>query len=53
MKSFTRKITKNSSHSYSINIPKEFMKELGWKEKQKLVITDKGRNRLEIKDWKK
>ena len=53
MKNYTRKITKTSSHSYSINIPKELMKELGWREKQKLTIVDKGRNRLEIRDWKK
>ena len=47
-----RKLTKSSSHSYSLVIPKEIIKKYGWKEKQKLVIRDKGRGKVEIRDWR-
>jgi len=53
MNKFERKLTKASSHSYTVNIPKEIIEKYGWKEKQKLVVTDKGRGRLEIRDWRK
>lgn len=42
-----------SKYSYSITLPKEFIDKYGWKERQKLVIKDKGRGKLEIKDWRK
>lgn len=44
-----RKITKNGT-SHSVSIPVEFLKELGWKERQKVVVTAKGKT-LIIKDW--
>jgi antitoxin component of MazEF toxin-antitoxin module len=46
-----RKITKNGT-SRSVSIPVEFLKELGWKEKQKVVVSQKVKT-LVIKDWKK
>lgn len=54
MKKFTRKLQKVSSHSYSINIPKELVDEFGWRERQKLEICFGGRKHdLTIKDWQK
>lgn len=54
MKKFTRKLQKMGTHSYSITIPKELVKEFKWRERQKLEITYGGRNHeLKIKDWKK
>lgn len=53
MKKYTHKLTKTSSHSYFIIIPKEIINKYGWKEKQKITITDKGRGKIVIRDWKK
>jgi bifunctional DNA-binding transcriptional regulator/antitoxin component of YhaV-PrlF toxin-antitoxin module len=50
---FQRKLTKVSSHSYMVNIPKEIVAKYGWKGKQKLSIKDRGRGLLEIRDWKR
>lgn len=47
----TRKIYKNAS-SYAITLPLELVKELGWREKQKLTLTKRGSGIL-IKDWEK
>ncbi len=47
----TRKIVKNGRESYYINIPKEIMRELGWKERQKLTVRRVGR-RFVVEDWK-
>ncbi|MEA3272594.1 MAG: AbrB/MazE/SpoVT family DNA-binding domain-containing protein [Patescibacteria group bacterium] len=47
-----RKIVKNGRNSYYINIPKELMKELRWKEKQKLVVKKHGKGVLVV-DWEK
>ncbi|MBI3305766.1 hypothetical protein HYZ82_01375 [Candidatus Nomurabacteria bacterium] len=46
-----RKITKNGT-SHSVSIPVEFLKQLGWKERQKVVVK-KIRGGVQIKDWKK
>lgn len=46
-----RKITKNGT-SYSVSIPVEFLKKLGWKERQKVVVK-KISGGVQIKDWKK
>jgi antitoxin component of MazEF toxin-antitoxin module len=46
-----RKITKNGT-SHSVSIPVEFLKKLGWKERQKVVVK-KIRGGIQIKDWKK
>ena len=53
MEKYIRKLQKMSKYSYSITLPKEFIDKYGWKERQKLVIKDKGRGKLEIKDWRK
>ena len=46
-----RKIFK-SGNSYAITLPIELVKELNWRETQKLVVEKKGNN-LIISDWKK
>ncbi|MCK5059794.1 MAG: hypothetical protein KAR00_01440, partial [Candidatus Pacebacteria bacterium] len=53
-KKFTRKLTRVSTHSYSVNIPKELIGEFKWKEKQKLEIVFGGRkSEFTVRDWKK
>ena len=47
-----RKITKIGGKSYGIIIPIEIIRELKWKERQKVVLELK-RRRITIKDWKK
>ncbi len=47
------KLTKSSTYSYSLTIPKEIVEKYGWKAKQKLTLEDKGRGVLEIKDWRR
>ena len=46
----TRKILK-SGDSYAVTIPIEIIRELGWKEKQKVVVKKRG-NGLSVVDWK-
>lgn len=48
---YIRKVVKNGRNSYYINIPKEIIKELKIKERQKLVINKRGEGIL-ITDWK-
>jgi antitoxin component of MazEF toxin-antitoxin module len=40
-----------SGGSYAVTIPIEIMQELGWKEKQKLVVKKQGK-KVMIEDWK-
>ena len=47
-----RKIQKNGRGSYYINIPKEIMRELKWKDKQWVEVDAKG-SALIITDYKK
>jgi len=47
----TRKIFKRGA-SYAVTIPVEAMRELKWREKQKVVVK-RVRGGLMIKDWKK
>jgi len=47
-----RKINKSGNGSYTVTIPMEMVKELGWREKQKVVFEKRGEV-LKIKDWKK
>ena len=49
---FVRKVVKNGRDSYYINIPKEIIRVLKIKEKQKLIVTTKGQSII-VKDWKK
>ncbi len=46
-----RKITKVGGKSLAITLPKEMAVLLGWKEKQKVVVSKKSKN-LIISDWK-
>lgn len=46
-----RKIVKNGRGSYYVNIPKEIMADLGWRERQKLVVKRRG-SKITIEDWK-
>lgn len=48
---YIRKLRRISTHSYSVILPKELVKKFGWKEKQKVIIEDIGRKRMEIRDW--
>jgi len=52
MEKYTRKIIKTSRCSYSLVIPKEIIEKYGWREKQKILVKDKGRGRIEIMDKK-
>ena len=47
-----RKITKTGQYTYYVTIPKSILDELGWREKQKVVVQKKGKGLL-IKDWEK
>lgn len=40
-----------SGGSYHISIPISLMRELGWKERQKVAVKKQGKN-ISIKDWK-
>jgi len=46
-----RKIFK-TGQSYAVTLPMEIVKELGWKERQKVVIKKRGSG-FSIEDWKK
>ncbi len=52
MKKSVRKLGKVGKYSYAITIPGEFIKKLKWKERQKLVVSLKGK-RLVVEDWEK
>jgi bifunctional DNA-binding transcriptional regulator/antitoxin component of YhaV-PrlF toxin-antitoxin module len=41
-----------SGGSYYVTLPIEVVRGLGWKEKQKVVITRVSGKKIEIKDWK-
>lgn len=48
----THKLNITGGKSYSLILPVEFVRHLGWKERQKLDITLDG-EQLIIQDWKK
>lgn len=49
-----RKITKSGGYSYSVTLPIEAVKELKWRQGQKIEVeVDKKKQRLIIKDWSK
>jgi len=52
MKKFTRKLQRMGTHSYSIVVPKELVKEFSWRERQKLEIIADKRKTLRIRDWR-
>ena len=43
IKKHVKKIIQNGRGSYYINIPRELMKELGWRERQKTVLKKSGK----------
>ncbi|EKE22268.1 MAG: hypothetical protein ACD_7C00006G0004 [uncultured bacterium] len=47
-----RKLSKIGKQSVGITLPIEMIRELGWREKQKLVVK-RIKGGFEIKDWKK
>jgi len=47
-----RKIVQNGRGSYYINIPKELMRQLRWKERQKVIVKKSGKKVI-IEDWTK
>lgn len=47
----THKLTVIGGKSYSIVLPIEFVRHLGWRERQKLDVTLDG-EQIIIKDWK-
>lgn len=50
---FVRKLTRASSHSYTINVPKEIVDEFKWREKQKLeIVHDPKKKQFVVRDWK-
>lgn len=46
-----RKLTKVGKTSLSVTIPVEYLRALGWREKQKVVVKKLGK-KLIIEDWK-
>ena len=46
-----RKISKQGKYSYYVTIPKELINELGWRERQRVVVKRSG-EKLIIEDWK-
>jgi hypothetical protein len=50
-KSHIRKI-QQSKGSYFISLPINLIRKLGWREKQKLTVTKRGK-KLSVKDWEK
>ncbi|MDA3815337.1 MAG: hypothetical protein PF549_03145 [Patescibacteria group bacterium] len=47
-----RKLTKVGKKSISVTLPIEIVRELGWREKQKVVVK-RVHGGVEIKDWRK
>lgn len=47
-----RKLTKVGRQSIAVTIPIEIVRELKWKERQKVVV-EKVRGGVLVKDWKK
>jgi len=48
-----RKLTRTGGgKSISVTIPIELVRELGWKDRQKVVVSKRGKT-LTIKDWSK
>ena len=46
-----RKLTKLGGRSIGLTLPIDIIRELGWRERQKVVVTKRGKT-LTIKDWK-
>ncbi len=46
-----RKLARSGKISLAVTIPRDFIVELGWREKQKVVVKKQGKN-IVITDWK-
>lgn len=46
-----RKLTRAGQKSIAVTLPIEIVRELGWKEKQKVIVKKSG-SKLIIEDWK-
>lgn len=46
-----RKITKTAKYTYYVTIPKAYIDALGWRERQKVVVSQDGES-IVIRDWK-
>ena len=51
-KKHIRKLTRIAKSSIGLTLPIDMVRRLGWKERQKVVVSSFGRH-LIIKDWKK
>jgi predicted transcriptional regulator len=51
MEKKTRKIMKNERGNYYVNIPKEVVRKLKWRENQKVSVENIGKT-ITIRDWK-
>ncbi|MEE8131442.1 MAG: hypothetical protein V3T98_00055 [Candidatus Paceibacterota bacterium] len=47
-----RKLTRVGGTSLCVTIPKEYLSELSWRERQKVVVSRRGKT-ITIKDWEK
>ncbi len=47
-----RKLSKRTNGTYALTLPIELIRELKWRDKQKLVV-EKADKKIIIKDWKK
>ncbi|MFH0856663.1 MAG: AbrB/MazE/SpoVT family DNA-binding domain-containing protein [bacterium] len=52
-KKYTHKLTKKNKFSYFIVIPKEIIDEYGWKDGQKIVVEQYGKEKILISDWER
>ena len=48
-----RKLIKLGKYTYAVTLPIEVVRHYGWRAKQKVVVTDKGNGRIEVRDWRK
>jgi antitoxin component of MazEF toxin-antitoxin module len=46
-----RNLTKTGGHSIGLTIPIDIIRDLGWKERQKVVVKRQG-SKLVVEDWK-
>jgi hypothetical protein len=47
-----RSLTKVAGRSFGLTLPIDLVRSLGWRPRQKLTVTPKGK-KLIVKDWKK
>jgi len=50
--SSVRKLGKVGIYSYSVTIPKKIIQDLGWRQRQRLVVSQEG-DEIVIRDWEK